>query len=408
MPSLRTPERRRLRISLPILAACLAVPVAALAEEPGRDRVASLTDDDPSEAAFPPTPTSLITAQNVSGVTGDAIPLALRIDARPGRSVASTYLLGLPKGARLSDADHAVTAADEKAVIDVTDWDLPQLAVTLSPAQAGSYTLAVVAVSRPENGEPMNFTRSTFVLDATSAPRDAAPRPERLDKAAAREAIRPVPAALPPAPAPRQVPAPVDIPKPRGAALTAEVFIPEAPANLVREPAPRAAAPRPAGAQPSASLAAPAAVAPAITPPAASRPAAPSAPVMPTATPAAATPAAATPAAAPPAATPAVPAVAAVAAPVRSAEPDGKALVARAERLIRTGDISGARLVLERAADRGDPRATFLLAQTCDPRMLRVWNVQGLRPDPDRARALYAKAAQEGLREAKPLAEVQR
>lgn len=95
-------------------------------------------------------------------------------------------------------------------------------------------------------------------------------------------------------------------------------------------------------------------------------------------------------------------------APPRTPEPDGKALVERAERLIRLGDISGARLVLERAADRGDARATFLLAQTCDPRMLRAWNVRGFRPDPDRARALYAKAAQEGLRDAKPLADAMR
>ncbi|MFC5557030.1 hypothetical protein [Methylobacterium iners] len=82
---------------------------------------------------------------------------------------------------------------------------------------------------------------------------------------------------------------------------------------------------------------------------------------------------------------------------------DSKALVERAERLIKHGDISGARLVLERAADRGDPRATFLLAQTCDPRMLRIWKVQGLRPDPDRARALYAKAAKDGHHDTGPI-----
>ena len=98
----------------------------------------------------------------------------------------------------------------------------------------------------------------------------------------------------------------------------------------------------------------------------------------------------------------------AAASAARAVDANGKTLVERAERLIRLGDISGARLVLERAADRGEPRATFLLAQTCDPRMLRAWNVQGLRPDPERARALYAKAAQEGLREAKPLADAMR
>ena len=39
------------------------------------------------------------------------------------------------------------------------------------------------------------------------------------------------------------------------------------------------------------------------------------------------------------------------------------------------------------------PNATFLLAQTWDPAVLRAWNVRGLRADPDLARSLYAKAA---------------
>ena len=166
--------------------------------------------------------------------------------------------------------------------------------------------------------------------------------------------------------------------------------MPEAPANLWSEQAPRTdTAPdafpppgpgdrRTAELGPAAALAAPPLQAP-----------------LPITAPAAKAPAAKTPAAAP---SPPAP-------PAPAAEADGKALVERAERLIRLGDISGARLVLERAADRGDARATFLLAQTCDPRMLRAWKVQGLRPDPDRARALYAKAAQEGLREDRPVTE---
>ena len=68
----------------------------------------------------------------------------------------------------------------------------------------------------------------------------------------------------------------------------------------------------------------------------------------------------------------------------------------RARGLIRLGDISGARLLLERAQARNAPNATFLLAQTWDPAMLRSWKVRGLRPDPDLARSLYAKAAEPG------------
>jgi hypothetical protein len=78
-------------------------------------------------------------------------------------------------------------------------------------------------------------------------------------------------------------------------------------------------------------------------------------------------------------------------APPRAAAADP--LVERAKALIRLGDISGARLLLERAQARDAPNATFLLAQTWDPAMLRAWKVHGLRADPDRARSLYAKAA---------------
>ena len=70
-------------------------------------------------------------------------------------------------------------------------------------------------------------------------------------------------------------------------------------------------------------------------------------------------------------------------------------LVERAQGLIRLGDISGARLLLERAQARNAPNATFLLAQTWDPAMLRTLKVRGLRADPDLARHLYAKAAEQ-------------
>ncbi|MGU3336887.1 hypothetical protein ACLBXJ_02620 [Methylobacterium mesophilicum] len=79
-------------------------------------------------------------------------------------------------------------------------------------------------------------------------------------------------------------------------------------------------------------------------------------------------------------------------------------LVQRAKGLIRLGDISGARLLLERAQSRNAPNATFLLAQTWDPEMHRAWKVRGLRSDPDRARNLYAKAADQGRTDERQLA----
>ena len=189
-------HRRRLRNSLSVLAACFfALPAAAFAEAPERESVARRTGDDLTE-----TPGQLVSpmkAEDVSGAPGEAIPLALTVGTNPGRSVSNAYLLGLPKGARLADADHAVTAADEKAVIDITNWDLPQLSVTPPPAQAGTYTLAVVAVSRSDNDEPMNLTRSTFTLNATAESRKpaSASQPKRPDEAVMREAplLRPRP-----------------------------------------------------------------------------------------------------------------------------------------------------------------------------------------------------------------------
>jgi len=79
-------------------------------------------------------------------------------------------------------------------------------------------------------------------------------------------------------------------------------------------------------------------------------------------------------------------------------------LVERAKGLIRLGDISGARLLLERAQARDAPNATFLLAQTWDPAMLRTWKVHGLRADPELAKSLYAKAADQKQQEEQRLA----
>lgn len=322
--------RQRLGVSLPVLAACLAFPAAASAEAP----------------------ISVVTTKNVSGAPGDAIPLAVAVSAKPGQSVSNTYLVGLPTGARLADVDHAVTAADEKAAIDVTNWDLPRLTVMLPSTRAGTYTLAVVAVSRPDNGGPMNFTSSTFTLNATWESREPAsvPEPKQPDGSVVREAQRSSEAPPLSAAAPGNEAVKVGGLTQKMTPPVTEVIIPQAATNLWREQTLSAIAAPPA-------LAGLPAAPPAVTPP----------------------------------------------APAPAAEVDGKALVERAERLIRLGDISGARLVLERAAGRGDSRATFLLAQTCDPLMLRAWKVQGLKPDPDRARALYDKAAQEGQRETGPV-----
>jgi hypothetical protein len=67
-------------------------------------------------------------------------------------------------------------------------------------------------------------------------------------------------------------------------------------------------------------------------------------------------------------------------------------LLGRAEELIRVGYISGARLLLERAAAAGSTRGAFLLAQTYDPAVLALWHVSGHFGDGDKARQLYDRA----------------
>jgi hypothetical protein len=75
-------------------------------------------------------------------------------------------------------------------------------------------------------------------------------------------------------------------------------------------------------------------------------------------------------------------------------------LLKRGQDLISTGDISGGRLLLTRAAEAGDPRASFALASTYDSAVVASLGVVGTFPDPVKARAWYAKAAEQGSTEA--------
>jgi len=102
--------RRRLGGSLPVLIACLALP-AVSAQVTGLERTAHSLDN--GSAGIFSQPTSAVTVKNASGVLGDAISLSVTTSTKPGQSVASIYLVGLPKGAGLTDTEHAVTAPDE-------------------------------------------------------------------------------------------------------------------------------------------------------------------------------------------------------------------------------------------------------------------------------------------------------
>jgi hypothetical protein len=90
------------------------------------------------------------------------------------------------------------------------------------------------------------------------------------------------------------------------------------------------------------------------------------------------------------------------AAPVASAPPplsemDLRRLADKAAQAMRYGDVYGARLILEKSVEGGDARALLTLAETYDPRALARMNAKSVKPDPARARALYAQALEKGV-----------
>ena len=90
------------------------------------------------------------------------------------------------------------------------------------------------------------------------------------------------------------------------------------------------------------------------------------------------------------------------AAPVRRIDQDELAvLLKRARGLLAIGDITSARLLLERAADAQEPEAALMLAGTYDPQVLGSQDLRSVTPDPEAARVWYQKAAQMGSADAK-------
>jgi TPR repeat protein len=90
------------------------------------------------------------------------------------------------------------------------------------------------------------------------------------------------------------------------------------------------------------------------------------------------------------------------AAPARRIDPEElAALLKRAKNLLEIGDITSARLLLERAADAQEPEAALMLAGTYDPQVLGSQDLRSITPDPAAARLWYQKAAQLGSADAK-------
>jgi hypothetical protein len=76
-------------------------------------------------------------------------------------------------------------------------------------------------------------------------------------------------------------------------------------------------------------------------------------------------------------------------------------LLARAKALVAEGNIRAARDVLERVAEMGSAQAIFALAETFDPKVLATWRTRGTQGDVTKARELYARAYDGGIKAAK-------
>lgn len=86
----------------------------------------------------------------------------------------------------------------------------------------------------------------------------------------------------------------------------------------------------------------------------------------------------------------------------RRIDPDElAALLKRAKSLLAIGDITSARLLLERAADAQEAEAALMLAGTYDPQVLGTQDMRSITPDPAMARLWYQKAALLGSNDAK-------
>jgi hypothetical protein len=105
---------------------------------------------------------------------------------------------------------------------------------------------------------------------------------------------------------------------------------------------------------------------------------------------------------------PVVPAVREAAPPPREAAPARRidadelaALLKRAKGLLEIGDITSARLLLERAADAQEAEAALMLAGTYDPQVLGSQDLRSITPDSATARVWYQKAAELGSADAR-------
>jgi TPR repeat protein len=76
-------------------------------------------------------------------------------------------------------------------------------------------------------------------------------------------------------------------------------------------------------------------------------------------------------------------------------------LITQASQRVERGDVAGARQMLATAEEGSQGPAMFALAETYDPNMLAAWGSRGVSADVARARALYRKALNLGVANAR-------
>lgn len=77
-----------------------------------------------------------------------------------------------------------------------------------------------------------------------------------------------------------------------------------------------------------------------------------------------------------------------------------ESLLTRGLEMLSAGDVAGGRLLLTRAAEAGEARASLALAGSYDAPVMGYLGVVGVPPDSAKARAWYIKAAEQGSPEA--------
>jgi VCBS repeat-containing protein len=111
-------------------------------------------------------------ANTVYGIRGTAIALPVIDSKRAGDDPGSlkTELLGLPKGATLTDGKNQTTIKSKQSVIDITGWTLNKLSLILPNDANESLDLQVRATCTEANGSNASTTRNLTVklLDGQS------------------------------------------------------------------------------------------------------------------------------------------------------------------------------------------------------------------------------------------------